>query len=228
MGDIERRKRRLRLPLIVLAIPAVLVGCLFGLRKLTQYQMYCDARDRMASQIEAVKRGKSLRLSNIDPRFIDMIFAEPDCVKRVEELQFTMQEVADERLGRLKALPNVTYIYFYSSHGTDTFFKNTAGMESLEEIQFEATDLSAAGIRYLAAFPNLKSLSLGYAEITTPVLRELKNLQSLEELTLYDTTIGGSELEELKCLSQLKKLDLSAESGDMKELQKALPDCKID
>ncbi len=62
-------------------------------------------------------------------------------------------------------------------------------------------------------------------------MHHTKALTKLEELDLGTTGIGDAGLEHLRGLTQLEQLDLSytqVTDAGVAELQKALPNCKID
>ena len=161
----------------------------------------------MTSQIADIKAGKTDTLIGIDPRFIDDIFADPDCVAKVLSIYFMMGDMSDERLGRLRDLPNVRQIIFYDVRGADIFLKRIRGMPSVESMSFSGMNLPEEAIRHLSSFPNLKLLGCGQYNLTDNGLLQLRDLPQLEDL----------------------RIEYTAQVSDkgIKKLQQALPDCKI-
>ena len=204
----RRFSSRWRAPLIVLAVIAVLVLGVYGLRRQARVAEYRAARSRMASQIADIKAGETDTLTAIDPRFIDNLFEDPECVAKVRKLDLIWGDVSDERFGRLKGLPNVQEITFYDISGADVFLKRIRGMPSVESMSFSGMGLGEEGVRHLGSFPNLKSLSFGQTHLTDAELLQLGNLAQLERLHIGNTTQVSDE--------------------GIEKLRQALSNCKIE
>jgi hypothetical protein len=90
------------------------------------------------------------------------------------------------------------------------------------------TDVELA---YAGELSGLKTLAVTYARITDAGLAHLQGLTELQALYLGDTQITDAGLEYLKGMSRLKNLDLTGTKvtdAGVAELQKALPNCKIE
>ncbi len=98
-------------------------------------------------------------------------------------------------------------------------------LSNLEKIQLSV--LSIKNIEPLASLNNLKTLYLSVINVTD--LKPLIGLKNLEKLDLFITSI--SDIEPIKELKNLKSIEITGceniTDKQVKELQKALPDCKI-
>ena len=86
------------------------------------------------------------------------------------------------------------------------------------------------GLFHHKGLPSLQSLDLGDTKITDGGLEYLKGLTNLETLDLMKTQVTDIGLERLTGLNQLRELDLrgtKVTDAGVKELQQALPNCKI-
>ena len=89
---------------------------------------------------------------------------------------------------------------------------------------------AGGGLFHHKGLPSLQSLDLGDTKITDGGLEYLKGLTNLETLDLMKTQVTDIGLERLTGLNQLRELDLrgtKVTDAGVKELQQALPNCKI-
>ena len=86
-----------------------------------------------------------------------------------------------------------------------------------------------AGLRLEAKLQKLTELTLSSTKITDAGLKEVAKLQNLDWLSLSGTKITDAGIGELAKLRKLTSLYLPRAISDenIKELQKALPDCEI-
>ena len=84
---------------------------------------------------------------------------------------------------------------------------HVAGLTNLVELNLSFTPNTAARLTYLKDMPNLQDLRLNFTQVTDADLVHLKGLTSLRKLYLTDTKVTDAGIA---------------------ELQKALPNCKID
>ncbi len=106
--------------------------------------------------------------------------------------------------------------------GDEYFF--TVSLVNLGELKTD--DASLAAIKRLT---NVKTLDLRNTQVTDIGLKHLKGWTDLTSLNLRDTNITDAGLEHLKGLAKLLVLQLNNKVSDesVKELQQALPNCKI-
>src|SRR5262249_11425215 len=94
----------------------------------------------------------------------------------------------------------------------------------------ENADVTDASLKGLAKFERLHTLYLGGSKVTDAGLKELNGLKELQRLSFSSrmTDTGLKELAGLKSLQTLT-LDQTTQVTDagVRELQKALPNCKI-
>ncbi|MEQ1904003.1 MAG: hypothetical protein ABL888_07475 [Pirellulaceae bacterium] len=93
------------------------------------------------------------------------------------------------------------------------------------------TAITDRGLEHLKGLPRLYSLGLRNTEITDAGLVHLKGLSSLKHLYLHNTAITDAGLAHLKGLTNIKSLYLrgtKVTKSGVAELQKALPNCRIE
>ena len=99
-------------------------------------------------------------------------------------------------------------------------------------VSFVGAPLTDRGLKELAPLKHLRSLDLAVClGVTDAGLKELGGLNGLEELNLSYTGTTDKGLKRLAALKGLRKLNLIGDrvtDEGVAELQKALPDCKID
>lgn len=118
------------------------------------------------------------------------------------------------------------------SHGIDDkALKALRALTSLRELDLCCTQVTGAGLKELAALKNLQRLNLSHCEIGDLGLEHLKLLANLEWLIVYNTGITDKGISHLKEMKKLRRLGVTSWKLSEKacaELQKALPECKID
>lgn len=90
--------------------------------------------------------------------------------------------------------------------------------------------ITDAGLADLAGISSLEEIYLGRTQITDAGLRHLAGLTGLEHLWLHDTQVSDAGLVQLTELTKLRRLYLHntlVTPQGVRELQKALPNCRI-
>lgn len=103
--------------------------------------------------------------------------------------------------------------------------------ERILDLDLEGTQVTDAGLAHLKGLTNLKSLDLYYTRVTDAGLVHLKGLKNLEWLRLEGTQVTDAGLVHLKGLTKLQTLSLYSTQvtpEGVKDLQQALPNCKIE
>ena len=128
---------------------------------------------------------------------------------KVTELSFSHNtRITDECLHELVNLPNLRGLGLWDTQVTDAGIKTLAKLTQLERINLGGTKITDRGLKDVSRLTNLTYLNLRYiSRITDPGIKELVKCKQLENLYLGHTQITDT-----------------AEA----ELQKALPNCKID
>ncbi len=99
-------------------------------------------------------------------------------------------------------------------------------------LQLAASGVTDSGLKDLAGFTNLQVLHLNVnGKVTDKGLKSLAGLKNLKALSLLETGVTDAGLKELAGLKNLETLDLrhcfKLTKAGVKELQTALPKCKI-
>jgi hypothetical protein len=180
-------------------------------------------------QLERIKRGDVHCLVQPEPDSIDALLADADCAANVSEL-YLGGDISDERLGRLRELPNLRSVVLLFADNADVFLERLQGMTTVEELDLEYTWPSRHGIEVIGSFPNLKSLTL-------PVMRrQLRDLNgigrhpSLEHLAIDRIGCDSRLIPLLQSLPRLRSVtieDAERDAGKFEEsLHQALPNCE--
>lgn len=155
-------------------------------------------------------------------------------LKTLRRLDFSppwKSKFTEAGLSDLKKMGAVERVFMGSDGIDDKALKSLRTLASLHEFDLCCTKVTAAGLKELAALKNLRRLNLSHCRIGDLGLEPLKRLSNLEWLILYGTDITDKGISHLKEMKKLKRLsvaswELSEEA--CAELQKALPECKID
>jgi hypothetical protein len=189
------------------------------------------SRALMTQQMEQLKRGEINCLVQPDPRFIDELLAGPVCTANIRDLYLGC-DVSDQRLARLRELPNLKCIVFLFAENPDIFLERLRGNATIEELTFDHSFVPSRAIEAIASLPNLKSLALPLDRPKAGKLHGLKNHPTIEKLYLRVADLDESLIPVLQTLPSLRRvtIDTTRSSTDAKSyegsLRKALPNCE--
>lgn len=131
----------------------------------------------------------------------------------------------------LAALKHLTTLNLGETPVMDKDLKNLASLTKLTSLNLQGTEVTNAGMKDVAGFKNLTDLSLGHTRVRDFGVKGLAGLANLTALDLSDTEVTDAALRELvgmKKLATLNLLGTRTTDAGIAELQKALPNCKID
>lgn len=115
--------------------------------------------------------------------------------------------ISDGDLRYLRSFPRLQYLSLNRcGQITDAGLADLAGMSSLEEIYLDHTQVTDVGLRHLARIPGLEHLWLNDTRVSDAGLVQLTELTKLRRLYLHNTLVTPQ---------------------GVRELQKALPNCRI-
>ncbi len=112
----------------------------------------------------------------------------------------------------------------------DADLASLKGFTHLGRLVLDGADIEGKGLIHLQELKELLELRLGCPKLSELFLGELAGLKNLERLSLAKTPVSDEGARQLRQLTHLKELDLTETKvtvGGMKELQKALPACRI-
>ena len=123
----------------------------------------------------------------------------------------------------------------------DEWLQPLSGLNKLEELILESCHrVDGTGLKYIAGLTSLKKLDLGGASVTDDSLMHITGLQNLAELSLQGhgfqngeaiSEITDKAVKHLVKLKGLKSLNIKStriSAEGVKQLEAALPDCKIE
>ena len=150
---------------------------------------------------------------------------------KLRDLSLYKTRITDAGLEHIIGLTGITVLSL-SEHTTDAGLERIQGLTQLHVLHLEDSQVTDAGLRYLQELTNLRSLDLANdAQVTDAGLEHIKELTRLEYLTLYDAQVTDAGLKHLEGLTKLKSLDLRGTrvtDEGVKDLQRALPNCRIE
>jgi hypothetical protein len=85
-----------------------------------------------------------------------MLANDPDCIKNITSICFSMLDLSDPRFRQTASLTRLHTVGFYDCHNADNVLDSIRGMPTVESVCFEVSHITESGIRSLATLPNLK------------------------------------------------------------------------
>jgi len=127
-------------------------------------------------------------------------------LKLLRSLTLTYSTVSDAELVYLQVLTNLRVLELVSNRKiTGIGFQHLAGSK-LESLNCDSTSMTDEGLAYVKQLTQLKTLNLGSTNVSDAGLKHLAGLSKLDHLTLQRTSVTAA---------------------GVAELQKALPNCRI-
>ncbi len=202
--------------MLIVLVGILLVGIAgYGL----SYMQYRDDQQRMAATVQEVREGRRTSMFRPDPRFLDELFSDPRTAAKLDTL-YLYADVSDERLGRLRELPNLKQLHF-SCPGTAELLKRLEGMQSIESVGFEYT-VAPEWLESVATFANLRSLVID-GPVGGVELDALRGHQRIEELYLKDFDLTERRVAVIRSLPRLKTLTIEGYEPKGLQLLSDLP-----
>lgn len=142
----------------------------------------------------------------------DKGFEQLGKLSRLERLDLSSRFVTDKGLGELVPLMNLKHVTLRCSDVGDEGLKHLSEIRTLKRL-----DLYGSGEPGVHTGRNFSSA--GYAQ--------LKKLKSLQTLWITNADVSTMDLKDLKWLKSLHLFMVTATAGDVRELQKLLPDVRV-
>ena len=177
-----------------------------------------------------------------------------EALTNLQRLYLRHTQVSDAGLVHLEALTNLESLYLDSTQITDVGLLHLKEMTNLRVLNLDDNLISDAGLVHLKGLSNLEALNLGDTRVSDKGLVHLQRLTRLQHLNLDDTLITDAGLIHLQRLTRMQRLFLSdnkisnaglvhikgmseleilylnstqVTAAGFAELQKALPNCRI-
>jgi hypothetical protein len=136
----------------------------------------------------------------------------------------------DEWVSAVNNLPSLNTLLLSGENATDEILDRLRRSPKLEDLHLSGGQVTDQGLANLAKFPNLRWLIMNHTRIADSGLGHVRRLEHLEELILTDTAISNEGIDDLVAMTRLQRLDVrrTAITPDgLRELQKALPKCRV-
>ncbi len=149
----------------------------------------------------------------------------------LESLDVSYSRADNDMMKGLASLKKLKRLNLKDTLVNDDGLQYIAGVQSLEVLNLYGLKITDKGLAYLKDLKNIRQLNLLGGPITDEGVEVLAGFPKLEELNLYRSEITNSGLARLKALKSLTNLDMRyslVTHAGISDLQKSLPDCKID
>lgn len=186
--------------------------------------------------LKAIAGLKNLTRLNLSLTELGLDNAEPKELAGMKELTWldiSGTSISDAGLKDLRGLQKLTYLNATLIRITDPGVQHISELTELEVLRLESHSLTEAGLQHLAGLKELKRLELTSSKTTKVTVTGWKHLAGCKKLTTLRVVghFTDAGIKELASLKSLKSLDLKftqVNDATVKELQEALPDCKIE
>jgi formylglycine-generating enzyme required for sulfatase activity len=145
-------------------------------------------------------------------------------------LRLSDTQVGDPGLVHLKGQTKLGMLLLKNTQVTDKGLEHLIGLNTLYGLDLGGTRVSDAGMEKLQKLPELTTLYLSETQLSDSGVKRLSEMTKLKVLDLSGTQITDAAVVHLKTLSNLQVLgvvDTKLSEQRVKELQAALPKCKI-
>ena len=154
-----------------------------------------------------------------------------EALGQLERVSLNRTKIDDAGLERLARLAHLQSLHLWGTKITDAGLGHVRELSHLESLSLGDTKVSDTGLASLKGLSQLDTLYLAQTSVTDAGLEQLVGLTKLESLVLTGTKVTDAGLDCLKGLKSLQSLDVRnsmVTTAGVKQLQQALPNCKIE
>lgn len=231
-NQISKPKHKLRwyqFTLRTLLLVVLVAGIGFGALGQKFYQIRYQRR-----AVEELKKlGAGVSYADAEDKWVDRwlykLFGE-DYSPVVSLVVLSGSQVTDAGLVHLKGLNNLRWLILSDTQITDAGLEHLKGQTKLKRLELYRSQVTDVGLEHMEGLTNIEILNFYRIQITDDGLQHLKGLTKLKLLGLLETKVTDTGLEHLKGLTNLEHLGLrgtNVTEAGAKDLQTALPNCKI-
>jgi Leucine-rich repeat (LRR) protein len=201
-----------------------------GLIDLTELRIQSvDVTNAGMVHLKGLKYLRVLHLRNIDVTVAGMLHLKG--LKYLSELHIQSIDVTDADLEHLVGLSNLIQLSMHDIGITDAGLERLKKMTHLFRLQLTGINITGVGLKHLRELEQLRSLWLYRTGLTDTDLESLKTFNKLMGLHIdYNGSVTDAGLAHIKGLTNLVSLTLRGTKvtvAGVKDLQSALPKCKI-
>ena len=152
-------------------------------------------------------------------------------IRGLRDLSLADARYTGDFIPHIQACPWLRMVNLLGNELTDQEFGTLAGMPAIEALAMDCESLTGAAFETVATFPKLRTLITRSFDPGDQGVAHLAKCPNLEQLWLSGVGISNASVAVLKQLTQLRDLALietSITDAGQRELEAALPDCKID
>jgi internalin A len=171
-------------------------------------------------------------LQNLDTLYIDLFGYSAARLRVLREigLLHAYFGMYGKDHSRPKSANDVTEIWLVGVTLTHGGLNELRDFKNLRELVLHSSLVTDEDLKDLAQFKKLDGLFLGDTKVTDRGLKELAQLKTVTALGLEKTAVTAAGLKELanfKNLTWLNLVEAKVTRADVDQLEKALPNCKI-
>jgi hypothetical protein len=190
-----------------------------------------DPKQTTDSSLEHIKGFSQIKELNLEATPVtDRGLEHLQGLKQLRRLILDDTQITDTGLAQLAGLGELQVLSLNSTRITDAGVAHLARLKRLQVLSLNYTGITGAGLAHLAELGDLQVLSLNGTGVTDAGLAHLAGLTKLHELSLCNTKITDAGLAHLARMKQLGMVTLYGAiytADGYRELQQALPNCKI-
>lgn len=150
---------------------------------------------------------------------------------KLKKIRLAQNQISNEGLAALAKMPQLVELDLSeNSLLSDSGMEHLAGLKEMKKLNLWRVALTDDGVKPLQGLTNMEWLNLDNTQVTDAGLKYLKDMHKLEFLHLGSTPVSNAGLPALEGLTSLKELTITrtaVSAEGVKELQKKLPNTKI-
>jgi beta-lactamase regulating signal transducer with metallopeptidase domain/Leucine-rich repeat (LRR) protein len=166
-----------------------------------------------------------------DTKVTDAGLANVEKMADLHVLYLNGLSITDAGLEHVVPLKELQVLGLTDCQITDAGLEKLKGLSHLQCLDLRNTQITDAGLENLQGLRRLTSLVLSNTKITDAGLERLKDMNQLDQIVLENTAVTDAGLKHLRGIKDLRELllnDTKVTAAGIEELQKALPQCKVE
>ena len=188
------------------SLRSLLIAVMLAAGLLVAWRAYVEPYRRQRESMAYIEHlGGEYKTEPGGPGWLHQLFGD-DKFQNIIEISLDGQNVSDEDLAHLEGLTHLQSLRLGGAQVSDAGLARLREFTILRMLDLEGTLVSDAGLAHLEGLVNLQTLVLSATPVGDAGLVHLKGLKNLQELWL-----GGAQVSD----------------AGAKQLQKALPNCRI-
>lgn len=160
----------------------------------------------------------------------DAGMAHVSCLSKLQGLNLHRSQVGNVGLLSLKKLKHLVHLPMGETRVNDAGLVHLQDMTQLDYLGLRGNAVTDEGLVHLKKLKNLTGLYLGETRVTDKGLVRIRHMTKLVYLRLHTMRVSDAAVEHLRVLTNLRQIDIfktQFTDQGIRELQAALPNCRI-